>query len=262
MDPRKLARTISLTGLAVVLLTAGARSIPSSPQEEDHLKQRVEAFYSLLLNNRLADAEAYIARESVENFRRLQNNPFVGFEVKTAHLDEKGTSAEVETMIFFVAPGAPQPLPFPRKTNWQLEDGEWRQVLSFAPPPNLIPGRGLLGGKAAETPKDLQFVDLQLNLGIVYKDERPQARFSFKNMASHPVRIELETGCECLVAMKDDKAYAPGETGEVVIEFDPSGYMFFYKQAIVVRTLPSGNSHLISIEAQVLPPESRPTEPE
>ena len=257
--------TLLLIGAGSLLLMAEGSALqgPASARPEDVLKLRAEQFYSLLLSNRLADAEAYVAQDSVENFRRLSNNPFFGFHVETVHLDPEGKGAEVETTILFMVPLAPRPLPFRRKSSWRLESGEWRFVIPDVAPPTLdavySPSKTLESGTVA--PPVLQFREDQINLGVVYTDEKKQVRFSFTNISDHPVRIsEVETGCRCLRATKEDKMYRPGEAGEVAIEFDPTGYRFFYKQTVVVKTEPGGHNHLLLIEAQVLPPESRPAE--
>ena len=65
-------------------------------------------------------------------------------------------------------------------------------------------------------------------------------------------------GCECLRVKTEKKEYQPGESGELVIEFDPSGYKYNYEQTIVVKTDPGDLSTHLHIRAFVLP---RPQEP-
>lgn len=259
----KRISTLGLVGICVLLLAAEgiAQQGPSS-QARENLKRRVEEYYTLLLSSRVADAEAYVTKDSVENFRRLKNNAFVSFKVKAVNLDAEGTSAEVETTVYFISPQAAEPLPFQRKTNWRLEDGEWRLFLPIVKPRSLenvyVPGQPLRKRSTAPAPVDLQFAENRVSLGTVYTDERPKVRFSFTNTSDHPVQIEVQTGCECLRAIEDDKTYQPGESGEVAIQFDPTGYLFFYKQTVTVKTEPGGRSHPLLIEARVLPAAARP----
>ena len=264
MGAQKGVSTLLWVGAWGLLLTMQGAALqePASVQPEEVLKGRVEQFYTLLLGSQMADAEAYVSREAVENFRRLRNNSFVGFHVETVLLDAEGTRAEVETTILSMFAQAPQPLPFRRKSNWRLEDGEWRLFLPIGARRNMadvhMPGKPV--PPTTKAPADLQFDSDGVNLGIIYKDQKSQVRFSFANISDHPVHLQVETGCECLRATKDDKMYGPGESGEVTIEFDPAGYAFLYKQSVVVKTEPGGRNHLLLIEAQVPPAESRPAQ--
>jgi hypothetical protein len=115
-----------------------------------------------------------------------------------------------------------------------------------------------------QLPSALEFRESRINLGIFTKDEKKQARFAFTNITDGPVEIsEVATGCTCLTPTYEKKMYGPGESGELVIDFDPARHLFLYAQTIEVKTEPGGRSHLLSLEAQIIPSNWRsPPEPE
>ena len=266
MGVQKVVAAMAWIGVGIFLLTAESAAFQAaefSPAEAA-LKERVEEFYSLLLKNRVKASEAYVAQESLEDYQTLRNNPFVGFEVKSIEMDAEGTSATVGVAIFFIHPQAPKPLPFQRKLKWQVENGEWRLIV-----PNPMQRTSLDDVKAGENsesgerlPPALQFGEDQIDLGIFAQDEHKQARFSFTNSTDGPVQItDVVTGCECLRATYEKKTYGPGESGELVIDFDPARYLSLYGQTIIVKVEPGERSQKLLIRGQVMPSGWRP-EPE
>lgn len=59
------------------------------------------------------------------------------------------------------------------------------------------------------------------------------AVFSFRNTGAGPVRIAMVVAsCDCITARPAKETYAPGETGEIKVVFDPAGL-----SGRVVRTI-------------------------
>jgi hypothetical protein len=215
------------------------------------IKRRVEEFYSLLQRNQVKQAEAYVSRDSLESFRNLTNNPFVGFEVKSVKLAPEGSSAAVEIAILFMDPRVPTPIPFPRQTDWLLEDGEWRFALPD--PMSLFRQRNTrpAGQQGAQA---LKFSQDRAKFGEIRQGDKKQVQVSFTNISDQPVRItEVVTDCECLQAKTDKQTYAPGEAGVITIDFDPANYLYYYQQTIVVKTDPGDLRSLLMVEANVQP---------
>ena len=250
MDMQKVVTAVIwiVVGLA---LESGAFQGASPVPAEEAVQQRAEEFYSLLLSNRVTDGEAYVTQDTLENYKRLRSNPFQDFEVKSVELDSEGTSAKVETTIMFFIAQAGQELPYRRLTNWRLENGEWRMIV---PNPIRRPIE-----RVSQGPPALEFRENRIDLGIFTKDEKKQARFFFTNVTDSPIEIsEVATGCTCLTPTYEQNMYGPGESGELVIEFDPAKFRSLYGQTIEVKTEPGGRSHLLSIKAEIMPSGWRP----
>lgn len=61
-----------------------------------------------------------------------------------------------------------------------------------------------------------------LDLGIVKKGDLIEGAYTFKNISSEPVQIELVSTCECTEAKWTTKKIKPGETGTISFVFDSS----------------------------------------
>ena len=69
--------------------------------------------------------------------------------------------------------------------------------------------------------------------------EQAEARthFAFTNTGSRPVSITaMHAGCSCATATAAKKTYAPGERGEIVVDFRRGNREGEYRQAITVDT--------------------------
>jgi len=71
----------------------------------------------------------------------------------------------------------------------------------------------------------IQFDAMAHDFGVMDEFETRSTTLSFTNTGSEPLRIlDISTTCGCTVANKPKKQqYAPGESGEIEITFDPSG---------------------------------------
>jgi hypothetical protein len=64
-----------------------------------------------------------------------------------------------------------------------------------------------------------------------------KAAFAFKNTGDHPVTITgAQPSCGCTTAVLDKKTYAPGESGEIAVDFHPAERTGLQEKHITVTT--------------------------
>lgn len=254
---KKECRERVLLGLLVCLCffdvwgLSPARAEESS-QKEEALRKRVTQFYQLLQLGRQEQAEAYVAEETKENYRAAVNSsPFLGFEIESIKLDSEGSDATVTVRVQIITLFAPAPVALLRTTRWRLVSGTWHVVVpksesvqSAFRPPTTKP-----------QPERLDFKARRVSLGTLQPGGVRTARFPFTNVSDKTVTItEIVTDCECLRPKMEKKTYMPGESGELSVEFDPSGRQDHYEQGILVKTEPGGGVHRVVIAAYIVPP--------
>ena len=230
--------------------------VPASAQQpEEVLRARVKEFYTFLQQGQTTRAEAYVSRDSVDTFRRSDIGLMQGMEISSVELDPSSESATVTVQILYKHPMVPaSPLRFPRTTTWRLEDGAWRVVIVQTP--GTVAGMAPRGEAQAPLPEELQFSEKTRDLGVFEIGNKKPVRFSFKNVTDHPVTISgVETGCPCLSVLSGIKTYQSGETGELVVEFDSTGYLYDYKQTMVVKTEPGHLTTNLLVQAKPMPPQ-------
>lgn len=77
----------------------------------------------------------------------------------------------------------------------------------------------LLALSAATARADLSFANPAVDVGEVRSGAPLKQRFSFTNGGNTAVEVtDLRTGCGCVRPKLEKRAYAPGETGEIVLE--------------------------------------------
>lgn len=65
----------------------------------------------------------------------------------------------------------------------------------------------------------------EIDQGVIYRDEPQKMVFELKNAAGDTLRIYgIEPSCDCTTAEVVPEAIGPGETGRVLVFFDPMGY--------------------------------------
>ena len=246
------------------LCLSAATVAGDEPKREQALRARVEDFYSRMQLSRWAQAEAYVTEESKDDFRNESKKPFLGFQVESVKLDSDGGSATVVVRLQVFTAFSPAPIPFPRTTQWRLVDGLWYVVAPKPRPGRLQSAFGSLQGKsssaAARQPEELKFKGRHYDLGRFQSGQVKLARFPFTNVTDHVVTLTaVLTGCECLQVKTEKKEYEPGESGELMIEFDPTDYKYKYEQTVVVKTDPGDLTTYLHIRAFVLPrPQEAP----
>ncbi len=70
----------------------------------------------------------------------------------------------------------------------------------------------------------IQFMEEEYNFGTINQGEVVSHTFKFKNTGSEPLVItDAKATCGCTVPKKPTEPIAPGETGELVVEFNSAG---------------------------------------
>ena len=246
----------------ILLIWAGGLCLPAAavvgdePNQEQALRARVGEFCSLLQAGRWTEAEAYVTQESKDGFRDWQRQRFLGFEVESVKLDAAGQEAQVTARVKTLFAVSPTPVPVPWMTRWRLVDGLWYLVAADSQrrdPPQLPNPDQIKSSRASSRPpEELKFKGHRYGLGIIQPGQVKVARFPFTNVTDHVVTLTgVLTGCECLRVKTEKKEYQPGESGELVIEFDSVGYKDQYNQTILVKTDPGGLTTRIRVHGYV-----------
>lgn len=258
-NTRKSIGKLAQLGL-LVALAGGPGGLTSSAGErtaelEQALRQRVQEYYSLLQRGRWTQAEAYVTEDTLVEYRNQNKNAFLDFSVVDVKVDPACPEAKVVVQIRFFTGIAPQPVAALRKTHWRLEeDGLWYVEI---PKPDPRAFARLFEGRQGYSPgpEDLKFEDHRSGLGVIEYGQVKQARFPFTNVSDHVVTLsEVLTGCECLQVKTTKREYQPGESGELVIEFNSKGFQRTYARTILVKTNPGELTTYLTVAAYVLPP--------
>ncbi len=78
--------------------------------------------------------------------------------------------------------------------------------------------------------------------------------YPFKNTGNNPVTItRVKVSCGCMSTRKDNKVYQPGETGEVLVWFNPAGRSGLQKRTISVHVQDGQKKkkHLLGLELNI-----------
>ncbi len=253
--------TVGFFLLAALGLTCLA-TVPAAGQNTDQekaLRTRVEEFYGLLQQGMWTRAEAYVTEDSLEEHRSQSKNRFLGFQIESTKIDPDGQSATAVVRVKFFAGLPPVPMEIPRTTRWRLVGDRWYLVTPRRDPNAL---QSLFASRSTKTPgkkiarEELEFKGHNYSFGTIQPGEIKVARFPFTNVTDHVVTLtDVVTGCPCLRLKTEKKVYKPGESGEIVIEFDPTDYERGYAQTIVVKTDPGSlTTHLNVGGYTVVPP--------
>lgn len=106
----------------------------------------------------------------------------------------------------------------------------------------------MVGSTNAIAGPALSFETTDLNLGPIYAGEIVEAGFKFVNNSDEELVIEkIASSCGCVVPEDAARSYAPGETGEISVQFDPSeaGTTGRVKKDIIVYSNDPKNSRVI-----------------
>lgn len=230
-------------------------STAQAPDLERSLRARVEEFYGLLQMGQYTKAEKYVWEDSRENFRNQERGSMLGFEVDSIKVDPDGKTATVGVKIQVFAPMTAIAVTLDRTSQWCLAEGTWYVV---APTPQSTPANLASLKSAGKTPvrppAQLKFKDYVLDFGRIKSGETTTVRFLFTNVTDHEVTITgVLTGADCLTAKVAKKRYKPGESGELVVQFDSTGYDQPYAQTIVVKTDPGGLRTNVNIKGYIEP---------
>jgi len=256
-------------------LASYAAAPPQSPEADQAnqmvqtLRGRVQEFYELLRTRQFSKAEALATKDSRERLRDQSLSPYMGFRILSAQLNPDGLSAKVNVEFTVIAAYMGGPMPMERQTTWRLEDNEWR---IFVPQPPTTAASTLEGmmasspGAKPDKPEELKFKGHRFGLGVMKPGDVGTAAFPFTNISDHDVTItEIATDCDCIKVKPGKRLYKPGESGELVFDFDSSKFEYQYSQTMVVKTDPGEIKSYLQINAEVVPrsiafPEKKPAE--
>ena len=107
---------------------------------------------------------------------------------------------------------------------------------------------------AATAAADIAFERTLVELETDGGDGLLHATYPFANSGDSPVRIErIKVSCGCMGAREDDRTYAPGESGEVAVSFDPRGRSGLQRKIIrvYVRDGERKRKHLLALEVHI-----------
>lgn len=269
-SPLQCARLL-LQGLVLFLLLTGgldpgisAQVSPAQvPQQERALRTRVKEFYNFLQAGNWSKAEDYITRETLDTFRNQTKTPFQGFEIDSIKLQPDGKSAAVVIRVNVMTPYSPTPFPLRRPSHWRLIAGVWQVDASesptnkfqaeFEPPAMMGMGTGMGQGAMQRTSPpapDLKFENRETIVEPIHPGEVKEARFPFKNVSDHVVRIaEVKMGGSSRLRLEGEKKeYKPGESGTLVFDWDPIHYDYPYglSDTVIIKTDPGGKETFVT----------------
>lgn len=263
---------IVVVGLAILLcvgcLIPSAVLAQTASKQEEALKARVQEFYRLLQVAQPTDAEPFVTKDTLDNFRNTTKKAFVSYELESVKVEPDGKTGTAKVNIQTIIPFSTTPAMVPVTTQWKLQDGDWRVVMpkpqDMATLKDAFEQAKKQKNEPPPPPDELKFKGKKFGFGIIAPGQIKVARFPFTNVTDHVVTLrEVLTGCDCLTVKTEKKEYKPGESGEVVIQFDPTGIEDLYRQTILVRTDPGGLKTLLNVDGFVqYKRDPAPKEPE
>jgi hypothetical protein len=209
-------------------------------------------FYSLFQMRQIPQAETFCTLESRARLRD-QAGPFLSFRIVSIDMKEDEKNAGVVVELTQIVPAVAMPFPVQRDTKWLIEEGEWRLYVP-EPAADLVEAMTAAGRQEPPKPEELVFKGHSFGLGVMKPGDRKEARFPFTNTTDHPVTmVQVQTGCKCLTVKTQKMEYQPGESGELVIEYDSAGYEYEFRQSVVVKTNPGSVTSYLHIHGNVVP---------
>ncbi len=244
---------------ALVLPDAGGRFMaataapPQESQAEQALRKRVEGFFGFWQAGNWVKAEDYVTEESKETFLAEQKGTLPRFEVESLALARDQQSAKAVIRIYVLSPFSPQPFPFTKTTQWRQVNGVW--LCDWQSSENRSLSDIRKEAMSPPAPEQLKFKGHKYWLGQIHPDQIKAARYPFTNVTDHDVKLtSVLTGCKCLQVKTEKEVYKAGEPGELVVEFNPTGYQRNYLQTMLVKTDPGDLITHLTIGAFVIPP--------
>ncbi len=101
------------------------------------------------------------------------------------------------------------------------------------------------------TPK-IKFLKTSYNFGEISEGEEPVFYFKFVNTGTANLYIsDVQTSCGCTVAQYPDKPIPPGDTEQIVVTFNSSGYSGYQIKKITIFANTPKQTHSLTIEGVV-----------
>ena len=101
----------------------------------------------------------------------------------------------------------------------------------------------------------ITFTKSEHPFGDISQGDKVETVFSFKNTGALPlVLTNVSVTCGCTAPSWPREAIAPGEEGEIVVQFNSTGKMGLQNKVITVYSNAANNPERIKITANVLKP--------
>ena len=212
------------------------------------MRARVDRFYSLIQEGHISQAMNLVTEDTRDNFLGWPKGDFTSAKILDLKPSEPASHERADVTVDLQVPGPTgTPIHMKSMTSWKLVDGVWFLVAAKAQPPNFQ--KIFMQTAAPSQPPELQFEKEEFLFGEVASGGTTTATFEFKNIADHPVQLDITTYCDCLVVKDLKKQYEPGETGKFKVDFHAQVYpiKISYSQTLLVKTRPGlgGQSLLI-----------------
>ncbi|GAB3194582.1 putative cupredoxin-like copper-binding protein [Pontibacter aydingkolensis] len=111
---------------------------------------------------------------------------------------------------------------------------------------------GAEGAEASENAAAITFAETSYDFGTVKQGEVIEHTFKFTNTGKSPLIIESATAtCGCTVPKSPDKPIAPGETGEIQVNFNSTGKVGMQSPVITVRANTVPNITQVTLKGTV-----------
>lgn len=108
----------------------------------------------------------------------------------------------------------------------------WGQSRDAADQPGIVPIY-----IDPEKPADMVFTDLAHDFGRISDEEKVEYVFKFVNKGKGDLHISSTKGsCSCTVPAPSKRDFAPGESGEIRVIFDPKGKSGDQMQSVTINT--------------------------
>ncbi len=101
------------------------------------------------------------------------------------------------------------------------------------------------------TPR-IKFLKTSYNFGEISEGEEPVFYFKFVNTGTGNLYIsDVQTSCGCTVAQYPDKPIPPGDTEQIIVTFNSSGYTGYQLKKITIFANTPKQTHSLTIEGVV-----------
>ncbi len=122
---------------------------------------------------------------------------------------------------------------------------DFADVLELTADASLTP-RIEVNGATEELPELEVIGGREFEFGVMDIDQTESHTFEVRNIGAAPLTLEVvRTTCKCVVGESPRGAIAPGDVGEVSLEWTPRGYQDEFRQSAVIKTNDPQNETLI-----------------
>ncbi len=105
----------------------------------------------------------------------------------------------------------------------------------------------------------MEFVEMEFDFGTVQEGEKVSHTYKFKNTGNEPLVISDAKGsCGCTVPSKPTDPIAPGEMGEIVVEFNTQGKAGQRNQKVTVTANTNPPQTFLSLKGVVAGAATQP----